>query len=106
MSLTTDPNDPRIKRYTGEEEIPGPQNEVYLVLSKEERAKGFTRPYRDRYKHVGGKACGVVTTMGSALSETYARDPKFYGATYCCGCYQHHPVSEFIWTADGAVVGS
>jgi hypothetical protein len=22
--------------------------------------------------------------MGRALSETYARDPKFYGATFCC----------------------
>ena len=49
--------------------------------------------------------CGVATKMGQALSETYARDPKFYGATFCCGCGKHFPVSEFVWD-DGEVVGS
>jgi hypothetical protein len=96
MSLTTDPNDPRLGHYTGPEK-PGPQAEVYLVLSEEERAKGFVRPYRDAYKH---KSCCVVTTMGRGLSETYARNPKFYGATYCCGCSAHFPVAEFLWRED------
>jgi len=49
--------------------------------------------------------CGVATKMGQALAETYARDPKFYGGTYCVGCKTHHPVGEFEWN-DGAVVGS
>jgi hypothetical protein len=93
MSLTSDPNDPRLKHFTGPEK-PGPQAEVYLVLSEEERAKGFVRPYRDAYKH---KKCGTVTTMGRALSETYARNPKFYGATYCVQCSAHFPVNEFLW---------
>lgn len=53
---------------------------------------------------IGG--CGTVTTMGKALSETYARDPKFYGATFCTGCNQHLPVGEFRWAADGEVLGS
>lgn len=79
------------------------QHEGYIVLCPDERAKGFIRPYRDAYKHV---ACGTVTTMGKALSETYARDPKFYGATFCCGCNRHLPVAEFVWTADGQQVGS
>ena len=128
----------------------------YLVLCPEERAKGFVRPYRDEYIHVGMKPkfplrdltaeqlerlgdqgddpyvkfepypagyrgsatgkywtqkaldfkCGVVTKMGQSLSETYARDPKFYGRTFCCGCGGHLPVDEFVWTADGTVVGS
>lgn len=95
----------------------------YLVLCDAERAKGFQRPYRDRYKHVGSLqqlvndegadshqvrrgGCGTVTTMGRALSETYARDPTFYGATFCCGCNRHLPVAEFVWTADGQEVGS
>lgn len=129
---------------------------VYLVLSPEERAKGFVRPLRDSYTHVGRKpkyplkpltaaqetlvntglnssdvdftvsyeeypegaragvrfwtqaeldGCGVRTTMGSALAETYARDPKFYGGTYCCGCGKHFPVAEFVWD-DGEVLGS
>ena len=103
MGVTSDRNDPRLGR--GVDEEPVPQHEVYLVLSDEERAKGFVRPYRDRYVHVRGKACGAVTTMGGALSETYARDPKFYGATYCVGCQMHLAVDEFDWT-DGEVVGS
>ena len=79
------------------------QHKSYIVLCEEERAKGFVRPYRDRYRH---KACGTVTTMGRALSETYARDPSFYGATFCVGCNKHLPVVEFVWTADGEEVGS
>jgi hypothetical protein len=101
MSLTTDPNDPRLTR--GADSKPGPQNEVYLVLSEEERAKGFVRPLRRKYLH---KTCGVVTSMGLALCETYARDPKFYGATYCVGCRMHLPVGEFTWDEDGQIVGS
>jgi len=98
---TTDRNDPRLTH--GCDNAPVPQAEVYLVLSDEERAKGFLRPYRDRYRHA---TCGTITTMGRALSETYARDPKFYGSTYCCGCQMHRPVSEFVWTEDGQAVGS
>ena len=104
------------------------QHASYIVLCEEERKKGFVRPYRDAYKHVGrlemiisdGReradqpheythrvgGCDTVTTMGRALSETYARDPSFYGATFCCACNRHLPVSEFVWTADGQPVGS
>lgn len=101
MPITTDPNDPRLGY--GWENEPGPQNEVYLVLSDEERAKGFVRPVRRSYKHL---TCGTVTTMGQAIAETYARIPKFYGATYCMACQMHKPVSEFVWTDDGETVGS
>ena len=52
-----------------------------------------------------GKGCGVATTMGVALAETYARDPKYYGATFCVGCGTHFPVGEFHWD-DGQIVGS
>lgn len=148
MPITDDPNDPRLKRSSLDEKG---QHEVYLVLSEEERAKGFVRPYRDSYVHMGirpkyptrplwdeeksgeefgyvayeeypeseapkvgrywtlaelNSGCGTVTKMGRALSETYARDPKFYGATYCCGCQKHLRVEEFVWDADGQVVGS
>jgi hypothetical protein len=99
--LTTDPTDPRLTH--GIDVAPVPQADVYLVLSEEERRKGFVRPFRNKYIH---KTCGAETTMGQALSETYARDPKFYGATYCVGCQMHRPVSEFTWSADGEVVGS
>lgn len=129
--------------YTG-------QHKDYIVLCEEERAKGFVRPYRDAYCHVGvrpkhgtrplnsaelemwpdeprpfavfeeypagggrywtkdelASGCGSVTTMGRALSETYARNPKFYGATFCVNCNRHLPVGEFMWTRDNERVGS
>jgi hypothetical protein len=102
MSLTTDPNDPELTHYTGPEK-PGPQAKKYLILSEEERAKGFIRPVSNKYIH---DKCGVETKMGDALSEAYARDPKFYGATYCVWCSAHFPVREFKWSQDGEIVGS
>ena len=102
MSLTTDRNDPELGYGSNEE--PVPQNKKYLVLSEEERAKGFVRPYRDTYTH---EVC--TTTMGEALSETYARQPNFYGATYCCHCRKHRPVGEhgeFVWTGTSIKVGT
>lgn len=92
MGVTSDPNDPRIGRGVDDESIP--QHDVYLVLSDEERAKGFVRPIRTVYVHT---VCGSPTTMGLAIAETYARNPKFYGATYCVRCSKHRPVSEFVW---------
>lgn len=100
--VTDDPNDPRLTR--GADPVDGPahpQAEVYLVLSEEERAKGFVRPVMTSYRHL---TCGSVTTMGQALAETYARQPTFYGATYCCRCGLHRPVGEageFVWEYPG-----
>jgi len=99
--LTTDRNDPRLTH--GVDEAPVPQAEAYLVLSEEERAKGFVRPLRRAYRHL---TCGCETRMGLELCETYARQPTFYGSTYCVGCRMHRPVGEFVWAEDGAVVGS
>jgi hypothetical protein len=151
MSLTTDPKDPALGH--GADESPVPQNEKYLVLSEDERSKGFVRPVRRAYRHVGEqpkyplrdltdeereryaqfnyvrfeaypasdepvngrywtqaqldkKGCGTVTTMGDALAETYAREPKFYGSTYCVTCQMHRPVGEFVWDGTDEVVGS
>ena len=69
----------------------------YVVLSAEERAKGFVRPVRQVYVH---ETCGRETHMGLALSETYARDPYFYSGTFCAHCRAHFPVGEdgeFHW---------
>lgn len=101
MGITSDPTDPRIGR--GIDDEPTPQHDVYLVLSDDERARGFVRPVRTSYLHA---TCGVVTTMGTAIAETYARDPHFYGATYCVQCARHLPVAEFTWVDDGTVVGT
>lgn len=78
----------------------------YVVLSAEERAKGFVRPVRHSYVH---DKCGSVTTMGTALAETYARDPKFYSGTFCTTCRAHFPVGEngeFIWSGTKEKVGT
>jgi hypothetical protein len=163
MSLTTDKNDPCLNTPKGE----GQQNECYLVLSEEERAKGFIRPFRDTYTHVGRNVtahwkgihrmlteeeiesqphidkkcvavmttltkedgsflggpyvtqkeldawkngervggCGASTKMARELAETYARDPNFYGSTWCMGCGKHIDVSEFVWD-DGETLGT
>lgn len=126
----------------------------YVVLTPEERAKGFVRPVRKRYRHVGpagpkhptrtltaeeherydrfgyvafeaypdgdhagsvtgrywtqaqldavGRGCDSITTMGLAIAETYAREPRFYSSTYCVMCGKHFPVGEsgeFVWIA-------
>lgn len=76
----------------------------YWVLSEDERAKGFVRPVRDTYAHTSCN--GSLTRMGRSLAETYARDPKFYGATFCCMCRQHYPVAQFVWAGTSEVVGS
>ncbi len=124
-SITDDPNHPGIKRG-GADDAPVPQNGTYLVLSAEERVKGFVRPVRDSYVHVGAPhpkyplrdltaeeieqyKGTVLTKMGRELAETYARQPDFYGATYCVGCSKHRPVGEggeFVWAGTNERVGT
>jgi hypothetical protein len=79
------------------------QQRGYVVLSAEERAKGFIRPVRRSYIH---DTCGTETRMGSALAETYARDPQFYSGTFCVRCGKHFPVIEFKWSGTDERVGS
>jgi hypothetical protein len=79
------------------------QHRQYWVLSESERAKGFVRPLRRAYVH---EKCRGETRMGLALCETYARDPKFYGSTFCVQCGSHFPVQQFRWVEDNEVVGS
>lgn len=150
MSLTTDPKDPDLGRGADIEQVP--QNKKYLVLSEDERTKGFVRPVRREYVHVGlmpknplrpltedqkdlgekydyvmyeeypegshaigrywtqkdldSKGCGTVTAMAIEIAETYARNPHFYGATYCLRCMKHLPVEEFVWKGTDEKVGS
>jgi len=162
MSLTTDKNHPGVNKPKGE----GEQNEAYLILSEEERAKGFIRPVRTDYVHVGKNikkhwksihriltkeeqeehkdkkyvaimtvltkedgsflggayvtqeelsawengayldGCGTRTTMDREIAETYARNPLYYGATWCMGCRKHIDVGEFVWDGTNEIVGS
>lgn len=81
MGITSDPTDECIKIIR-----PDGMQECYLVLPETERAKGFARPVRQEYIHL---KCGTKTWMNLAISETYARNPKFYGGTYCVACRTH-----------------
>lgn len=136
---------------------PNGQQKDYIILCEEERKRGFVRPVRTSYRHVGPTpptslrdltpeeqsryakfgyvkyeeynpprgsvvgcfwtqekldrigGCGTVTTMSDALAETYARDPSFYGATFCSGCRKHLPVGEdgeFVWDGTTEKVGT
>lgn len=135
----------------------------HWVLSEAERAKGFVRPVRHSYQHVGrpgptfplvpvtpeqaalfndgseddfvmyepypegfrgsalgrfwtqadinaiGKGCGGVTHMPQAIAETYAREPRYYGSTFCCGCRAYLEVGEqgeFVWDGTQERVGT
>src|SRR5579859_32786 len=71
MSLTTDRNDPRLTH--GPDTEPGPQAEVYLVLSEEERAKGFVRPLYRCYRHVGVRPQGPVRKLTEHERGLYAK---------------------------------
>lgn len=85
---------------------PSGQQKGYVVLSDDERAKGFVRPVRNSYIH---QKCGAVTKMGRALAETYARDPHFYTGTFCVACRAHFPVGEdgeFVWDGTDQKVGT
>lgn len=79
------------------------QQKGYVVLSAEERSKGFVRPVRRSYRH---KTCNSMTIMGNALAETYARDPFFYSGTFCCNCATHFPLDQFVWEGTDEILGS
>lgn len=147
-------------RFVGaptEEKLSDGQFADHWILTAEERAKGFVRPVRRSYVHVGpegpryptapltaeqaerlkganyvvfekypddsptfgrywkqkdldevGNGCGAATTMPLAIAETYARDPHFYGSTFCARCGAYFPVGvngAFVWD-DGTRVGT
>jgi hypothetical protein len=84
------------------------QQKDYVVLSAEERAKGFVRPVRRTYQHI---KCGTTTTMSREIAETYARKVDFYDGTYCVACGKHFPLvidgeRQFLWIDDGTAVGT
>lgn len=79
------------------------QQRGYVVLSEEERAKGFVRPLRQAYVH---NTCGAVTRMALAIAETYARNPRFYSGTFCSHCRSHFSLDQFVWDGTQERVGS
>jgi hypothetical protein len=106
MATTEDPSNPALTHGPDEPGTAPGQAPVYLVLSEAERPAGYIRPIRTTYLHT---VCGTATTMGLAIAKTYARDPGFYGSTYCATCQEHRPVGadgEFVWEVGGSKVGT
>ena len=89
-------------RTPSEDRLDDGQFKEHWVLPAEERAKGFVRPLRDRYTHT---KCGLETSMPHSIAETFARDPSYYGSTFCSYCYNYYDNSEFAW-GDGSIVGT
>lgn len=137
---------------------PDGQHVDHWVLDEAERAKGFVRPVRLSYVHVGppgpkyplrdltdeekqrwsgepyvkyepypegshglgrlwtqaqldkvDNGCGTKTSMPLAIAETYARQPGYYGSTFCCGCRDYLKVGrdgEFVWDGTTERVGA
>lgn len=153
----TNPDDAGVPRP---EKLSDGQHVDHWVLCETERAKGFVRPVRDSYIHVGppgpqftlrdltdeergrygdhdfvkfepyppghhgsalgrywsqeelskvGKGCGTKTSMPAPIAETYARQPNYYGSTFCCGCGTYLRVGargEFVWDGTSERVGT
>lgn len=88
MSLTTDRNDPDlgVPRADG-------QNKKYLVLSKEETAKGYVKPFRDAYIHDGPH--GPKYPLRDLTSDEhrdydqylYFKYEEYPKGSACCGKY-------------------
>lgn len=108
--LTSGEPVPEDRSHTEIEQSTGMQRS-YVALTPEERAKGFVKPLRHSYIHAYPSeadrkiGCGVETKMGTAIAETYARNPRFYNATFCVGCKAHFPLNEFIWDGGGELNG-
>jgi hypothetical protein len=77
------------------------QHEAYYVLPASDRAEGFVRPIRKQYLHT---VCGALTSMSGPIAETFAKNPSYYGSTFCIKCKTHLPVEEFVWDGTGPAV--
>jgi hypothetical protein len=150
-----EPDPSRLNESTpSAEKLPDGQYADHWVLSKEERSKGWVRPLRLTYRHVGIRpkyelrdltdkekeqykdegyvkyepyppgshglgrfwteaqltsGCGRTTTMPLACAETYAKQPGYYGSTFCCTCGTYPRVGadgEFVWEGTDERVGT
>lgn len=98
MSVASVPN---------QEKRPDGQYVDHFVMCDDEMLKkGYIRPVRLSYKHL---KCGGTTYMPQACAETYAVNPSYYSATFCCHCGDYFPVGpdgEFVWENTDEKVGS
>jgi hypothetical protein len=79
MTLTTDPEEARNSGVRAD----GQQNK-YAVLSDEERAKGFVRPVRRSYKHVGARPTHPVRDLSPEETARYQQFGYVQFEAYPC----------------------
>lgn len=60
---------------------------------------------QERLDNIDG-GCGTLTRMAYSIAQTYAKDPTYYGKTFCAHCRVHLPVAEFTWNNSQERVGS
>lgn len=68
MGITENPDDPALKNIDPDTHM----QEKYLVLSEAERAKGYVRPLRTVYKHVGRRPTHPVRPLTDEERQQYA----------------------------------
>lgn len=80
------------------EKQPDGQYENYPTTEEGEPVQ----PVRRKYVHDDDEnGCGTVTRMSTSIARSVARDPEYYGKTFCADCGEHVPVSEVSWAVDG-----
>jgi hypothetical protein len=42
-----------------------------------------------------------MTTMNQEIAETYARQPSFYGGTFCVRCGSHFNLRQWVKDSEG-----
>ena len=91
----------RIRDLTSEEKSEYPDAVAFEEYPESER------PVTGRYwsKEDLESGCKLSTKIDGKIAETYARSPKFYGATYCAICRDHFPLKEFVWEGTDIRVG-
>ena len=81
------------------------QQRGYVVLTPEERAKGFVRPVRTKYVHAGKEMCGVILGDWHDSSNLYGDGAK----TICGGAVGHdgehgHAGDQKVFVATAAEI--
>jgi len=93
MSTTTDASDPELGHGVDDKETG--QHKKYLVLSEEEIAKGFVRPYRTHYVHVGNREEVCGKPFSDANTHVCTMKPGHEG-----GCFKGRSKELLEYTED------
>ena len=98
-----------------------PQQKTNPKVDERATAPEFFAPLHDRFRFTIDVAATAENTKlerfysieDDGLAQSWAgerawcaRDPHFYGATYCCACSRLRPLDEFVWDGTNEKVGT